>query len=181
MLFWQCKCIVNWTLGNKFQLKLIQNIIIFRQENEFSSAKWWPFCRGLNVLITCLPVTSRCRWLNIRHEALGKISQDHIRPAYNLKLFSPYIPVVTAKLWTPCNGNLNINWSRVSNVSMEHKSKPSLVQIIVCICSALSYHVDWYCLIINWTLSNRLQCNLYQNINLQSRKSMWKCRLQNEG
>ena len=44
--------IVNWALRNKLQWNVIQNSNIFIQKMHFkiSSAKWCPFCFGLNAL-----------------------------------------------------------------------------------------------------------------------------------
>ena len=48
----QCWDIVNWTLRNKLQWTLNRNSNLFIQENHLkvSSAKWRPFCVGLNEL-----------------------------------------------------------------------------------------------------------------------------------
>ena len=50
--------LVNWTFGNKFQCIMNQNtIIIFIQEMHLKipSAKWQPFCLGLNMLLKHIP------------------------------------------------------------------------------------------------------------------------------
>ena len=49
----QCWNTVNWTLGNKLQWNLNQNLNIFIQWKmhlKMLSAKWQQFCPGLNVL-----------------------------------------------------------------------------------------------------------------------------------
>ena len=47
----QCRNIVNWTLGNKFQWNFHQNMTIFFKENKFENVIWkmsailsWPQC-----------------------------------------------------------------------------------------------------------------------------------------
>ena len=50
---WLCWNIVNCAFRNKLQWNFNQNLNIFIQENalKMSSAKWRPFCLGLNVLM----------------------------------------------------------------------------------------------------------------------------------
>ena len=53
----------NWAIGGQFQGNIDQNATIFSQENILiiSSAKWWPSCLGLDVLIVhCIVCCKRC-------------------------------------------------------------------------------------------------------------------------
>ena len=64
----QCWNSVNWTLGNKLQWNLNQNVYIFIQENAFEKFfwKWRPLCLCLNVLtlhfIVSLQAQQRTYW-----------------------------------------------------------------------------------------------------------------------
>ena len=48
----QCWNIVNWTLENKFQWNLNQNLFSFEKMCLEMTGNWWPFCLCLNVLNT---------------------------------------------------------------------------------------------------------------------------------
>ena len=50
----QCWYVVNWTLKNKRQWILSEFNFLFKKMHlKMSSAKWRPFCLGLNLLIQC--------------------------------------------------------------------------------------------------------------------------------
>ena len=59
----QCWNIVNWTLRNKFnEISIgIQTFLFKKMHYKMSSAKWRPFCLGLNMLnpINQLPVLKK--------------------------------------------------------------------------------------------------------------------------
>ena len=48
-----CWLIEYWTISNKFQQNLNQNMMIFIKKNAFekSAAQWQPFCLGLSALM----------------------------------------------------------------------------------------------------------------------------------
>ena len=68
----QCWNIVNRTLRNIFQWNLyrISNIFINKNALKMSSAKWRPFCLGLNVLKPIVPDTRT--WCSLWY-SLGKV------------------------------------------------------------------------------------------------------------
>ena len=54
----QCRIIVNWTPRKKFSEILIKSFSFKKMRLKMSSAKWRPFCLGLNVLTKPMMVLS---------------------------------------------------------------------------------------------------------------------------
>ena len=74
----QCWVIISWTLRNKLQWKLNQNVKVFIHENasETSSAKWRLFCLG-------------------RDELLSTISHEYV--TYHIKRWFYAVPIDSAE------------------------------------------------------------------------------------